>query len=215
MPQLMQVHAHDSPRITIDALRFGSSATGLRPPGAIPLLNHPWHISCCTPIMLGVLDTQQIEELLHAEAIGRIGCHAAGRTYVVPITYAYDGKAVYAHSAEGLKLSMMRQNPAVCFEVERMDDLACWRSVIAWGRFEELSGDDAARGMQLLIDRLRPRMVSATATPSHGHHADTAGRHAIIYRVALTEKTGRFERHDATAPPGQPLGAAADASRAR
>ncbi len=98
--------------------------------------------------------------------------------------------------------AMMRQNPAVCFEVEHMDDLACWRSVIAWGRFEELSGDDAARGMQLLIDRLRARMVSETARPSHGHGADTKGRHAIVYRIALTEKTGRFERPDAagTAP---------------
>lgn len=157
--------------------------------------------------MLGALNPQQIEELLHTEVIGRIGCHAAGRTYVVPITYAYDGEAVYAHSAEGLKLAMMRQNPAVCFEVEHMDDLACWRSVIASGRFEELSGADAARGMQLLIDRLRPRMVSETARPSHGHRADTAGRHAVIYRITLTEKTGRFERHDAPTADG------ADAAR--
>ena len=35
---------------------------------------------------------------------------------------------------------MMRENPWVCVEVDHMDNLANWRSVIAWGRFEELGG---------------------------------------------------------------------------
>ena len=33
----------------------------------------------------------------------------------------------------------MRANPFVCFEVEDIDDLANWHSVIAWGVFEELA----------------------------------------------------------------------------
>ena len=148
--------------------------------------------------MLGVLTPEEIEAVLRSDVIGRIGCRGDDRVYVVPITYAYDGEAVYAHSAEGLKLAMMRRDPDVCFEVEHMDDLANWRSVIAWGRFEELRGEDAARGMQRLIDRLRPLMVSATATPTHGlgeaHRADVHARHATIYRIKLAEKTGRFER---------------------
>ena len=48
--------------------------------------------------MLGELDAEQIEELLRAEVLGRIGCHADGRTYVVPVTFAYDGECVYGHS---------------------------------------------------------------------------------------------------------------------
>ncbi|MBL8969839.1 MAG: pyridoxamine 5'-phosphate oxidase family protein [Myxococcales bacterium] len=148
--------------------------------------------------MLGTLNDAEIEALLHSEVIGRIGCHDGGRTYVVPITYAYDGEAVYAHSAEGLKLTMMRNNPEVCFEVEHMDDLASWRSVIAWGRFEQLAGDEAQRGMQRLLERLRPLMVSATARPSHGlgaqHRADVQGHTPAVYRIRLRERTGRFER---------------------
>ena len=72
---------------------------------------------------------------LKAETIGRIGCYAYGRPYVVPITYAYDGVAVYAHSREGLKLRAMRSNPGVCFEVDRMASLSEWSSVIAMGRY--------------------------------------------------------------------------------
>lgn len=142
--------------------------------------------------MLGILDSHEIEEVLAGEAIGRIGCLADGHVYVVPITYAYDGECIYAHSGEGTKLRGMREHPEVCFEVEHVDDLARWRSVIAWGRFEELRGEDAARGMQVLQERLRPRMVSETARPTHGAQASHQG--AVIYRIRLRERSGRFER---------------------
>ncbi len=123
--------------------------------------------------MLGTLNATEIEELLHREVIGRLGCLSDGRVYVVPITYAYDGECVYAHSGDGMKLRAMRANPEVCFEVEQVDDLARWRSVIAWGTYEELRGDEATRGMHVLIERLRPLMTS---------------------RIRLRERTGRFER---------------------
>jgi len=111
--------------------------------------------------MLGTLTPTEIEAVLHRGIVGRIGCHADGRTYIVPITYAYDSGSIYAHSAEGLKLHMMRANPNVCFEIDQMDDLANWKSVIAWGRFEELHGSDADHAMALLLARLLPLSVSS------------------------------------------------------
>ena len=45
--------------------------------------------------MLGTLDAARIEALLGEEVVGRIGCHAEGRTYVVPITYVYADGCVY------------------------------------------------------------------------------------------------------------------------
>ena len=41
--------------------------------------------------MLGKLNEKQVEELLKSQLIGRIGCHANGVTYVVPVNYFYDG----------------------------------------------------------------------------------------------------------------------------
>lgn len=66
--------------------------------------------------MLGDLNASEIERFLRENIVGRIGCrHAFGKTYVVPITYAYEGSAVYAHSDEGMKLHMMRDNPTYRF----------------------------------------------------------------------------------------------------
>jgi nitroimidazol reductase NimA-like FMN-containing flavoprotein (pyridoxamine 5'-phosphate oxidase superfamily) len=160
--------------------------------------------------MLGELNDQQIEDLLREAVIGRIGCHVDDRTYIVPISYAYDGEAVYGHSASGTKVRMMRANPSVCFEVEHVDDLANWRSVIAWGSYEELTGEAAAAGMQALLTRFTPLLTSATAGPrlgpdgtplppsghtAHpGHAVGAPGHDAVLFRIRLAEKTGRFEK---------------------
>jgi len=148
--------------------------------------------------MLGELSPEEIEEVLRSEITGRIGCHADGRTYVVPITYGYQRSYVYCHSPEGLKLRMMRKNPVVCFEVDRVEDVGNWRSVIATGRFEELSGREVIAAMDVLISRLGQIGDSARTHPSYllrsSETAGVDGRPIVLYRILLTEKTGRFEK---------------------
>jgi len=150
--------------------------------------------------MLGDLNPDQIEVLLMNEVIGRIGCNANGVTYVVPVTYVYDDGYIYAHSKEGMKIQMMRLNPMVCFEIDKMDDLENWQSVIAWGRYEELKGNDQKMGLQKIINGLPLASSSETSLPSRNledAHQNSAGPYkAIIYRVKLLEKTGRYEKHD-------------------
>jgi nitroimidazol reductase NimA-like FMN-containing flavoprotein (pyridoxamine 5'-phosphate oxidase superfamily) len=148
--------------------------------------------------MLGDLSEEEIERLLREEVTGRIGCHSEGRTYVVPVTFAYEEGSVFGHAAEGLKIRMMRRNPRVCFEVERIRDLANWQTVIAQGVFEELRGEASVRAMDLLIARLEDRVTSDTG-PSRdrrdrGPEGNADGRKLVTYRIVLTEKTGRFER---------------------
>jgi nitroimidazol reductase NimA-like FMN-containing flavoprotein (pyridoxamine 5'-phosphate oxidase superfamily) len=150
--------------------------------------------------MLGTLDAEQVEEILRREVVGRVGCHAEGRTYVVPITYAYAGGCVYAHSGEGLKLRLMRANPRVYFEVERVRSMLDGESVVADATFEELHGEEAHAAMRLDIDRLVPLLVSETAElrpemyPRRAHPPGD-GHGAVVFRLRLTGATGRFETH--------------------
>jgi nitroimidazol reductase NimA-like FMN-containing flavoprotein (pyridoxamine 5'-phosphate oxidase superfamily) len=140
--------------------------------------------------MLGKLTSRQIDDVLRASTIGRIGTAANGRTYVVPITYVYDGDSVYGHSVLGQKIRMMRANPEVCFEVEDIKDMANWRSVIARGHYEELTGDVAIAAARLIAARLGPLTTSETAGPS----GRTRRGQPVSYRIRLVERTGRYER---------------------
>lgn len=148
--------------------------------------------------MLGDLNSKQIEHVLHSLIIGRLGCHADNRTYVVPVTYAYDGTYIYGHTKEGLKIAMMRKNPKVCFEVDIMENMSNWRSVIALGKFEELkTPKERKAGMRLLMDSVMPLMTGET-TISHAmsdsHQNTIEAMKGVMYRIELTEKTGRYEK---------------------
>jgi uncharacterized protein len=60
------------------------------------------------------LDEREIDACLRRQRVGRVGCHAGGRSYVVPVIYVWDGECVYVQSIEGRKIQMMRANPHVC-----------------------------------------------------------------------------------------------------
>jgi nitroimidazol reductase NimA-like FMN-containing flavoprotein (pyridoxamine 5'-phosphate oxidase superfamily) len=152
--------------------------------------------------MLGKLNEDQQEELLKTQLLGRIGCSADGITYIVPVNYLYKSPYIYAHSASGMKISLMRKNPEVCFEVDKVENYFNWQSVICWGTFEEITDmhgmEDA---MQLLINRIEPFMSQMDdAHPSHGfanRESDIGTeKELILYRIKLNNKTGRFEQRE-------------------
>lgn len=148
--------------------------------------------------MLRELNDYQIDTLLKDQLVGRIGCHAAGVTYIVPVNYLYDGTDIYCHSAKGMKIEMMRENPLVCFEVDNIKEITNWESVIAWGKFEEITEmEEKQKVLQKLTDRITPYIMDDSITREHGF-VDKEGDigttvELIIYKIVVSKKTGRFE----------------------
>jgi nitroimidazol reductase NimA-like FMN-containing flavoprotein (pyridoxamine 5'-phosphate oxidase superfamily) len=149
--------------------------------------------------MVRKLNDTRIDGLLKDQITGRIGCHADGITYVVPVNYVYDGTTIFCHSAKGLKIDMMRKNPAVCFEVDNIKDVTNWESVIAWGTFYEVTEMAEQEDiMQKLSNRIMPYIFDDSIPPSHGfvEEASDVGTavELIIYKINITKLTGRFEK---------------------
>jgi len=149
--------------------------------------------------MLGALTTEQIRNVLQTQVIGRIGCCVDNEMYIVPVTYALYENYIYAHSKEGLKVLMMRQNPHVCFQVDSIENMANWRSVILWGEYEELKTEKEQKaGLKIMVDRLVPYVTSEAIRPSHGLSNAPAlvekGLKAVVYRIKITKSSGRYEK---------------------
>jgi uncharacterized protein len=149
--------------------------------------------------MIGRLSDEQIEEVLKKNLLGRIGCNDGKKTYVVPINYVYDGRFIIGHSVAGMKIRMMRKNPSVCFEVDEMKSFTKWKSVIIWGEYQELN-DERERyyAMKLFVDRMMKMKISESAVPPEiselrVHPRSPGNIKPVIYRIVITEKTGRFE----------------------
>jgi uncharacterized protein len=132
------------------------------------------------------LARDEIEEFLRGQRIARLGCHAAGTTYVVPLIYAYEDGAVVAVTTEGRKTAMLRENPRVCVEVDEYDadGRGSWRSVIAHGTCEELAGDAVEPALALMRERFA-RNAGRAAEPR------PLGSNVVVLRIALEEISGR------------------------
>ena len=150
--------------------------------------------------MFGNLSNEEIDGFIHHQLVGRLGCHANGKTYVVPISYAYDGEYVYGHTEEGMKLDIMRQNPNVCFEVDQLQDMANWKSAVCWGTFQELTAkEERDNALKVLLERPLPFITSKTVElspqwPFPPNDYDLIK--GVVYRILISEKTGRFENSD-------------------
>jgi nitroimidazol reductase NimA-like FMN-containing flavoprotein (pyridoxamine 5'-phosphate oxidase superfamily) len=144
--------------------------------------------------MIRALASEEIDRVLRAQIVGRIGCHTAGQTYVVPVCYAYESNAIYAHSRHGLKIDMMRQNPYVCFEVDHVEDLVNWDSAICWATYEELSGADAEHGLELIRERIEERLPRVVENGVLAAEEADGGEEPIVFRLNVTEASGREER---------------------
>lgn len=148
--------------------------------------------------MLGQLNEDQMNNLLLGQVVGRLACTDGMHPYIVPLTYCFDGESIYGQTREGMKLSILRKNPNVCFEVDQMMDMANWQSVIVTGRFEELKNEEAEKARLVLFTRVMPLMTSSTIhTHEHnetGELDDTNRIKPIMYRIVIKDKTGRFEK---------------------
>lgn len=132
------------------------------------------------------LSPREVDEFLRGQRIARLGCHADGVTYVVPLIYAYEDGAVVTVTTEGRKTAMLRENPRVCVEVDQYDadGKGSWRSVIAHGTCEELAGEEIEPALALMRERFA-RTAGRSAEPR------PVGPNVVILRIRLDEISGR------------------------
>ncbi|MBS1510296.1 MAG: pyridoxamine 5'-phosphate oxidase family protein [Bacteroidetes bacterium] len=148
--------------------------------------------------MIAQLSADQTEALLLNNSIGRIGCSNGTTTYIIPVNYAYDGKSIICHSQEGMKIHIMRNNPEVCFEVDEITDTTHWKSVLAHGRYQELQEErERIYAMTLFSEKFIHLKfntgIMGYAGEQKKHPEMLHSSKPVIYRIIITEKTGRYE----------------------
>lgn len=137
----------------------------------------------------------EIHDIVRGSLVCRVGLAVDGEPYTVPVSFGFDGEAVYFHTAgHGRKIDMMTANPRVCVEFERNvelvadpDDACAWtfafESVIGFGSVVELV-DPQSR-----VDGLNQIMRHYS-----GRDWDMAGPSldsTRVWRVDLEELTGK------------------------
>lgn len=148
--------------------------------------------------MLEDLNDAQVEAVLGRNLVGHMGCCANGVPYVIPICYAYSKGGIYGRTYEGRKLEMLRENPQVCFQVENIENMLQWKSVICWGRFDELTDlDNRNHAVHILQNRIAAVIESdSLRQASHWPFSitDLATASGIFFCIQINKMTGRISR---------------------
>jgi uncharacterized protein len=139
--------------------------------------------------MITPLSQDEARALLAETKLGRLGCIHAGGPYVVPVNYVFDSGNIYVHSLPGRKLAALRANPKTCLQVDEITDAYRWRSVIAFGNYEDVTDQaERDRAVRLLLARF-PKLTPVESVPVHDGQSSVK-----VFRIHIEEITGVGEK---------------------
>ncbi|RKD14514.1 flavin mononucleotide-binding protein [Pelobium manganitolerans] len=145
------------------------------------------------------METLQAREciaLLNENYIGHLAFIADEKPYTVPITYYFDQKdSIIAYAGEGFKIEAMRKNSRVALQVEQIEDVKNWRSVMVQGHFKEAFGSEA----KFLLQEFANGVKNVISQHHHQHvrfisdfTSDVYTRGTTsVYRIKIKEMFGK------------------------
>lgn len=147
--------------------------------------------------MLRDLAKAECEEILARERYAHLGCIDGEEPHVVPITYAYEDGYLYGFTFEGAKILVLRKNPVMCVQVEKLTSEHHWESVMCWGKYEEISEPEEVQRVKLLFaqrhgDAILGHMDPPVTPGVHESHPRSTKK-PVIYRMRPYRMTGRSE----------------------
>ncbi len=101
-----------------------------------------------------LLDQESIKAIIRQCSVCRLGLSVNDNPYIIPVSFGFDGAAIYFHTAiEGKKIEYIQANNKVCFEFEHkvqivpdQKDPCKWtfsfQTVIGYGKIHELREND-------------------------------------------------------------------------
>jgi len=142
-----------------------------------------------------ITDRNELDQIIRDSLICHLSCCLDNQPYLVPLSFGYDGNAVYFHTArEGKKIEYLSLNPRVCLAFESEiklhsdPDLACgwtfhFKSALAYGTAEELT-DPASRDNAI-------KQIMLQYLDGNWEISDKELSRTKLWRVKLDEITGK------------------------
>jgi nitroimidazol reductase NimA-like FMN-containing flavoprotein (pyridoxamine 5'-phosphate oxidase superfamily) len=150
--------------------------------------------------MMTNLSEKESKEILASHYIGNIAYISGESPYMVPMTYFFDGnETIIGYSSEGHKTIAMRKNPDVSLHILEMRDVNNWTSILAHGKYEEVSEGDAkaylrqfAGGIKDLILRKEEKNLQFISDFSSKSYK---GDIPVVFKITVDDISGKLRVH--------------------
>lgn len=134
------------------------------------------------------LSTEACHALLRRHHVGRMAYAFRERVDITPIHYVYSDGWLFARTSHGGKMDMLAHAPWVAFEVDEIDSVFDWRSVVVHGTAYMMEREGSpldvehwARGVEAL------RVV----VPETGTADDPVPYRTLVFGIFVHSVTGR------------------------
>ena len=135
-----------------------------------------------------------IEDVLRRGTVLHLAMIDGDRPYVLPLSYGYDGSAIYVHSAqEGRKLDVLRASPRVCFVVSLDHELITGDVPCGWGfRYRSVVGEGTVAfvedeaGRRHGLDALMAQHGGAG-----GEYSEASLQNTAVLRIDIISLSGK------------------------
>jgi uncharacterized protein len=134
------------------------------------------------------LEPAEIEEILQRNHVGRLAYARGAQVDILPIHYVFDSGWIYGRTSPGAKIEATSPWHPVAFEVDEVEGLYDWRSVVVRGGFYIIPEDGAAweHEVRMKAVGLLRRLVPATFRDE-----DPTPERTLLFRIAAQEAAGR------------------------
>lgn len=138
--------------------------------------------------MFSVLTVTECHDLLAAQNVGRLAFTFRDRVDIEPVHYVFRDGYIWGRTQYGTKVQILAHHPWVAFEVDHVEALFTWRSVVVRGRVEFPDPDGSEQEQERYAVGVS---VFRTLVPEAFTPADPTPDRDLVFMLPIAEMEGR------------------------
>jgi uncharacterized protein len=139
-------------------------------------------------VVIRDLSRDEVEETLNRNRVGRVAFSFHDRVDIQPIHYIYERGWLYGRTSEGEKIFTLKHNQWIAFEIDEVNDLFDWRSVVIHGSFWIIHPQGSPRAEELWAKAAK---LVAQIVPGALTENDPVSFRHTLFRIAVGDAQGR------------------------
>jgi hypothetical protein len=138
------------------------------------------------------LDLQNSETLIKNSMVCRLGIHNGKAPYVVPLSFGYRDNTLYFHSGpKGKKLPLLKDDPNVCFEFDRISEVMEADNPCSWDmKYQSIMGTGRVKFIEKTEDKIKAlKIIISQYTDRPMNIPENKAESTVVFQVGIDNMT--------------------------
>jgi len=141
-----------------------------------------------------ITDESAIEAIINDSLVCRLALSDGGQPYIVPLSFGYQDRTLYFHSAlEGKKIDILRKNDRICFEFDVNTEIIEGEKACKWGmKYQSVIGI----GRAVLVENSEEKQKALNIIMNHysdrnWQFPDKIIKKTAVIKIEIESMTGK------------------------